>query len=65
MGKYFSALINSFVFVIGIVGIFGLAVSPFFLIMTYIPPSPLGAWLMIGWTLILIAIAISPSFVKD
>jgi len=52
-------------FTAGMFGAFGLAVTPFFMIMTYIPPSLLGASLMLGWLLILIAIAASPFFMKD
>jgi hypothetical protein len=52
-------------FTAGMFGAFGLAVTPFFMIMTYIPPSLLGASLMIGWIIILIAIAASPFFMKD
>jgi hypothetical protein len=52
-------------FVFGMFGLIGLAVTPIFMIMTYIPPSLLGASLMVGWLLILIAIAASPFFMKD
>jgi len=63
--RYIDGLIRSLMFVFGMFGLIGLAVTPIFMIMTYIPPSLLGASLMIGWMLILIAIAASPFFMKD
>ena len=60
--RYIDGLIGSLMFVIGMFGLLGLAVTPIFMIMTYIPPSLLGASLMIGWIIILIAIAASPFF---